>query len=257
VCYYKAAADDDSTKHISFVVISESNTHDTVAVHLFQRLLLKFLAEKVSTPKHIVYFSDGCAAQYKNRKNFINLCYHEEDFGVTAEWHFFATSHGKGPCDGVGGTVKRLAARASLQRPYDKQILTPRDLFDFACSEIKTVNFIYATTQEHDNEADVLQQRFESARTIGGTQRLHSFRPLSKETLEVREYSASSKMRIEHVSLNEDISVTCPAIRGYVTADYDGHWWLACVLQTLTDSGIITIDINNYSCKTIIFSCIF
>ena len=45
---------------------------------------------------------------------------HEADFGVPAEWHFSATSHGKGACDGVGGTVKRLAARASLQRPYEQ-----------------------------------------------------------------------------------------------------------------------------------------
>ena len=57
----------------------------------------------------ITYFSDGCAAQYKNCKNLINLCYHKEDFGIPAEWHFFATSHGKDPCDGVKGTVKREA----------------------------------------------------------------------------------------------------------------------------------------------------
>ena len=41
----------------------------------------------------------------------------------------FSTSHGKGACDGVGGTVggivNCLAARASLQRPYVDQILTP------------------------------------------------------------------------------------------------------------------------------------
>ena len=61
---------------------------------------------------------DGSAAQYKNQKIFINLCYHHSDFGVQAEWHFYATSHGKGPCDGIGGTVKRLAAKASLQREY-------------------------------------------------------------------------------------------------------------------------------------------
>ena len=30
---------------------------------------------------------------------------------------FFANSHGKQPCDGIGGTVKRLTAKASLQRP--------------------------------------------------------------------------------------------------------------------------------------------
>ena len=61
---------------------------------------------------------------YINQKNFVNLCNHENDFGIKAEWHFSATSHGKGACDGVGGTVKRLAARASLQKPYDEQFLT-------------------------------------------------------------------------------------------------------------------------------------
>ena len=61
--------------------------------------------------RKMVYFSNGAASQYKNRKNFSSLAHHEDDFGVPADWHFFATSHGKGPCDGVGGTVKCLAAR--------------------------------------------------------------------------------------------------------------------------------------------------
>jgi len=38
--------------------------------------------------KKVIYFSDGAASQYKNCKNFSNLCYHEKDFGVKAEWHF-------------------------------------------------------------------------------------------------------------------------------------------------------------------------
>jgi len=69
--------------------------------------------------------------QYKNSKNFINLWNHQNDFGVLAEWHFFATSHGKGPSDGIGGTTKREATRASLQRSYHDQILTPNKLFEF------------------------------------------------------------------------------------------------------------------------------
>jgi hypothetical protein len=35
VCYYTDATN-ESTKHVSFVVVSENNTHDTEAVHLFQ-----------------------------------------------------------------------------------------------------------------------------------------------------------------------------------------------------------------------------
>jgi hypothetical protein len=76
-------------------------------------------------PNHIYYFSNGSAAQYKNIKNFISLYFNEKDFGVTAEWHFYVTSHWKGLCDGVVGTVKQLAAHSSLQQPYNLQIMTP------------------------------------------------------------------------------------------------------------------------------------
>ena len=50
---------------------------------------------------------------------------HRDDFRLDAGWNLFATCHGKNACDGIGGTIKRLAAHASLQRPKDKQILNP------------------------------------------------------------------------------------------------------------------------------------
>ena len=37
------------------------------------------------------------------------------DFGIPADWHFFATVHGKGPCDGVRGTLKRIIASQSAE----------------------------------------------------------------------------------------------------------------------------------------------
>ena len=44
---------------------------------------------------------------------------------------FFATSHGKSPCDGIGGTVKCLVARASLQPTLEHHILTPQQMFEW------------------------------------------------------------------------------------------------------------------------------
>jgi hypothetical protein len=79
----------------------------------------------------VVYFSDGSAVQYKNGKNFLNLTLNE-DFGD----HFFATSHDKNACDSLGGTIKRLAARASLKQPYTDQIMTPTQLFQRAETNI-------------------------------------------------------------------------------------------------------------------------
>ena len=99
-------------------VISDCGAHDTIAVHHFIRHLINHLKEIFPILRNIVYFSDGCAGQYKNLKNFLNLCCHEKDFGIPAEWHFFATSHGKGPSDGIGGSIKREATKASLEKPH-------------------------------------------------------------------------------------------------------------------------------------------
>jgi hypothetical protein len=63
----------------------------------------------------------------KYMTNFINLCYHEDDFGVDAERHFFASSHGKEACDGIVGTIERLSRKARLQNPYQEQIMAQRN----------------------------------------------------------------------------------------------------------------------------------
>ena len=47
-------------------------------------------------------------------------------------WKQSGTSHGKSACDGSGGTVKRPATKASLERPAHNQILTP--LESWTCS---------------------------------------------------------------------------------------------------------------------------
>lgn len=73
-------------------------------------------------------------------ENFLNLCFHQSDVGVQAEWHYFATSHGKEPPDGIKVTIKREATRASLQHPYHDQILMPQRLFEFIRSNLHGVN---------------------------------------------------------------------------------------------------------------------
>ena len=89
-----------------------------------QTILVDYLKENLPIVDKIFYFYDGCTEQYKNHKNFINLCHHQQDFNMDAEWIFFATSHGKSPCCSVGGFVKHYVAKHSLQRPLHDQILS-------------------------------------------------------------------------------------------------------------------------------------
>ena len=164
--------------------MSECLHHDTTAVYLFQKAFIALMKKVLPTRFHAqksIYFSDGAGSQYKNRKNFVNLCHHKEDLGICAEWHFFTTSHGKEACDGLGGTVKTLAARASLQRPYNDQIMTPPQLFDWASANVPAVYFEYCSNEDYKREEQNLEQRFKETRTIPGTRKLHSFLPISVE----------------------------------------------------------------------------
>ena len=95
-------------------MLSDCLKHNASTVHSFQWTVLQDIKKHFPSLKHCIYFSDGAPSQYKNFKNIANLNCHLMDHGLSAEWHFFATSHGKSPCDGIGGTVKRLVARASL-----------------------------------------------------------------------------------------------------------------------------------------------
>ena len=236
--YYKY---EGNLYHGSYVLLLESNTHDTIAVHLLQHKLIFFLKEKFEVLK-ITYFSDGCAAQYKNCKNLVNLCYHKEDFGIQAEWHFFATSHGKGPCDGVRGTVKHEAAKASLQRPYHNQIMTTYQLYTFAKENIHGISFEYLTANDWQIESTILKERFSNAKTIPGTQKLHCFNPLSTYELQVQDYSSSSVSRIEKIMSQNVSQLNISSITGYMVEEYDEHWWIDCVLGSNPEKMEVTMN---------------
>lgn len=93
VAYYKEGSE---MKHLNHKAISESTKHDATSVHLILSRLVPELKEKVKNLKSIHYWSDGAPSQYKNKSNFLNLTYHESDFGVPATWDFHVTGHGKG-----------------------------------------------------------------------------------------------------------------------------------------------------------------
>ena len=229
--------------HFSFVVISDCLQHDTIAVYLFQKKLIEFLVKMLGQlPKKIYYFSDGAASQYKNRKNFLNLCFHESDFGIPAEWHFSATSHGKGVCDGLGGTVKRLAARASLQRPYEDQIMTPHQLYEWALENVPSITFAYCTTEEYEREKTYLEARFLKSKTIPGTRSLHSFVPKSTDTLITKKFSLATQSKDEKVTKQgEDLDME--QISGYVTCVHSSFWWLACVLEKDVENAEVKLTL--------------
>lgn len=231
-------------ENINYVFLSECLKHNTIAFHLFLSKLIPDLKEKIPGLNKIFYFSDGSAAQYKNKKKSFT-CMHKKEFDVEAEWHFFATSHGKSACDGLGGTVKRLAAKASLQRPYNDQIMTPHQLFTWCSQNIGGINFKYCTEEDYNEHETFLNKRFADVLTIPGTQKIHAVIPISTEnTFQAKPFSSSLDVRICQLLPGGDIySEDLQNLwSGFVTVQYDSAWWLACIIAKNVDSGEVKVS---------------
>lgn len=194
VIYFKQ---NNELTHKSLVIMSDCNNHDAIAVYVYLKRISDFIKTLSQQARKIYYFSDGAPQQFKNFKNFDHIYHHKQDFGIDAEWHFFATAHGKGPCDGVGGTVKRLAARASLQRALDRQITTAEELYEWATEphNLDNIQVEFSRQIDYLEVKEKLEIRYSKIKSIPGTQKLHAVIPSTDGTLIVKEYSGSNSSR--------------------------------------------------------------
>ena len=128
---------------VSLCYISDDLTHDTSFVWALQQKLVVYLKNTFPHIKDLEYYSDGCAAQYKNYKNLLNLTYHFEDFNLSGTWNFFASCHGKSNCDGVGAAAKRKLRNKSLTVGPQDAILSSDAAFKFLEEAMPTVKFYH------------------------------------------------------------------------------------------------------------------
>ena len=213
---------------MSYCVLSNDRKHDVAMVYEVQKGILADLKSQFPDKSNVIYFSDGCAGQYKNRKNLYNLCHHKDDFGFKAKWIFFATSHGRQPCDGIGETVKRIVANASLKRDLKDQILSPQDMFNFCRDNILNITFKFISQDEVNDTRDFLTSRFEGILRIPETRSFHEFIPLSKSSIQVKRTSEDPEPSLVHnfKKGTQERDIIQVEILDYVTCLYDNKWWV-------------------------------
>lgn len=115
--------------------------------------------------KKIVYVTDGARQHFKNSFEIANLINHEDDFGIKAEWHYYATAHEKSCYDGLGAIFKREAYRTSLFVKPKYAILTPESLVK-SKSHFQNNDIFQFTKIEHEKSRRKLNRRFELAKAV-------------------------------------------------------------------------------------------
>ena len=152
-------------------------------------MVCNFIQETLPQIKHIEYWSHGCAGQYKNFKDLMNLCNHVNDFGFHAIWSFFATSHRKSPCDGIGRTVKSKIVTASLQRPITNQSLTFNAVEEFCKENVVGITFFSIYKKDMLQVREVLDARYSLGDTVFGARSCRYFEPASTTLIKGKQLS--------------------------------------------------------------------
>jgi len=182
-------------KIISLAIISDYLSHDKYAVYIFLKKIFQKLKEELLSYSYyglqkILIFSDGCAAQFKNKFTLSNLCYMESDFDLPpVEWNFFATSHGKGAVDAIGGNVKRTVWREVKSKNLN--ILNAAQFLECAQNHLSSTHLILTEVNEIEEIKPSLDNRWANVKSIRGIQSKHYFYKLVNGILQTAQTASS------------------------------------------------------------------
>ncbi len=104
-------------------------------------------------------------------------------------------------------------------------------LFECASAHIPVLNSTF-WPQKSTTKKQLFLQAVCRAKTIAATQKLHFFKQLSLNLLEVAIYFTCSIRRNEIVTAQRD-GLSLMDIKEYLTAIYDGNWWVAYVMDII------------------------
>ena len=168
VAYFR---DGRELKHQSFVVVSNELTHSSSTVCAFLDQVIPIVKRLKSNLKSIHYWTDSPSSQYRNRFIFSVIANHQSLYNVAARWNYFEAGHGKGPCDGLGGTVKRMADEAIRQG--NATIQDAKEFFDWAKkSSMKNVEFVFVDKHDTQTKQESLCEM--KTKALKGTMQIHA-----------------------------------------------------------------------------------
>lgn len=164
--------------HQSFVAVSDEKGHNTSSVLAILNKLMPRLKELIPRLHKVHYWTDSPTSQYRDKTMFSLVSEHADIFdGISAQWNYFESGHGKGPCDGIGGTVKRLAdaavkrSAAVIQDDFDFFTWASQERHESSGSKI-----IYFFVAKGDCAAGslLIAKRWSTVKTFPGTMQIHA-----------------------------------------------------------------------------------
>ena len=137
-------------------------------------------------------WTDGPSSQFKNRFMFVAINKLKEHACFSKLiWNYFATSHGKGVVDGIGGTAKRVVNRLVLSRKVEvTDAATFAKALEIAGSSMRVMEMNANDIQEK-NETMNLVNTWKTTRAVPGCINIHCISNTTTHTITKKMYTSS------------------------------------------------------------------
>ena len=160
---------------ISYSVITNSDKYkNTVRVCMLQ-ILKDFLSKTdISEVDKFIVWSDGPSCEFRNQYCTGKLLYEMSQLvNRVSYWKYFAASHGKGVCDGIGGALKaRVAEHARGKHRDDVIVQNHKQFFEIASKYCPKVT-MFTLDKEEVNKATEKDKPWDYVHAIEGVSTLH------------------------------------------------------------------------------------
>ena len=132
--------------------------------------------------------TDSPTSQYRNKVIFNTIANHEVLYGVKAKWNFWEAGHGKGPCDGLGGTcttwLMRLLRQGKLQ--FKTRLIYMPGTQSPHC-DMRNVQFRFVSTETCQEKVSEIGKLI--LKPITGTMKIHAVAGKGNSIVAVRSTS--------------------------------------------------------------------
>jgi hypothetical protein len=160
----------------TFLICTDSKHKDknTILVfveHLYKNYIMNN-ADSNDDVKEIIW-TDGPSSEFKNKYCVQIIRRLAEKYNKPFTWKYFATSHGKGVVDGVGGNCKSIVQRKTMSKGTDRIIVqNAKDFAEAAAQLVPTTHVTYIPQSVIDEEIST-KAPFTHTIPINGIFRMH------------------------------------------------------------------------------------
>lgn len=136
----------------TYLICSDTKDKGKDTIYTFMVRLYEDILERCDDVKQNIIFSDGPSSEFKNKYMVKLMRVLSQKFACDFQWKYFATSHGKGVVDGIGGRAKSLVRLKTMSKRENVVVQSSLDFAKLAGELMKRTTVMHISQDEIDSQ---------------------------------------------------------------------------------------------------------